>query len=128
MATHPPEVGRGPDSRLLIVLLLVGAAVAALLPVVIAHSRRAQAMRADLAEVVAECRALYADASTAADTLAVDSVRPAFHGVERPGDPACGPYRRRNMTKPLRPQTKRPARESSNRPSMSAVGAAGARS
>jgi type II secretory pathway pseudopilin PulG len=103
MGTNPPEPRRGPDSRILILLLLVGAAVAALLPVIVAHSRRAQTMRADLSEVVSECRALYAAASTAADTAAADSVRPALHGVERPADPACGPYRRRNMTKPLRP-------------------------
>jgi hypothetical protein len=88
---------RGPGSRALIVGLLVAAAIAAVLPVLVARSRRLQGMRADLAEVLGECRARYADARTAADTAAADAWQPALHGVQRPGDPACGPYRRRNM-------------------------------
>ena len=103
MASNPPPARRGPSSRALIVILLVGAAIVALLPVLIARSRQARRMRDDLAGVVAECRVLYAAASTAAVTAAVDSVRPALHGIRRPGDPACGPSRRRSMTKPLRP-------------------------
>jgi hypothetical protein len=87
----------------LIGILLAGAAVVALLPVIIARSSRVHVMRDDLAEVVGECRAMYAAARTAADTAAVDSLRPALHGVRRPGDPACGPYRRRNLTAPPRP-------------------------
>jgi hypothetical protein len=103
MTAPPPDPGRGPGSRTLIFVLLLGAAIIALLPVILARSQRAHTMRDDLAEVVGECRDLYAAASTAADTAAVDSVRPALHGVPRPGDPACGPYRRRNMTKPRQP-------------------------
>jgi len=103
MTADPPRFRRGPGSRALILILLVGAAIVALLPVIIARSRRVQTMRADLGEVVGECRALYAAASTAADTVAVDSIRPSLHGAQRPGDPACGQYRRRNMTKPPRP-------------------------
>jgi hypothetical protein len=60
-------------------------------------------MRADLAEVLAECRARYAAAATAADTAAVDAWQPSLHGERRTGDPACGPYRRRNMIDPGRP-------------------------
>lgn len=103
MTATPPDPGRGPGSRTLIFVLLLGAAIIALLPVILARSRRAQTMRDDLAEVVGECRDLYAAASTAADSAAVDSVRPTLHGVPRPGDPACGPYRRRNMTRPRQP-------------------------
>jgi hypothetical protein len=103
MTPDPPPVPSGPSSRALIVILLLGAVIVALLPVIIARTRRVHAMRDDLAEVVGECRELYASARTAADTTAVDSVRPRLHGVQRPGDPACGPYRRRNMTKPRSP-------------------------
>ena len=94
-----PRSGRaqGPGSRALIVALLVIAAILAVLPLVVARTRRLQAMRAGLAEVLAECRNRYASAGSAADTAAVDAWRPAFHGEERPGDPTCGPYRRRNM-------------------------------
>jgi hypothetical protein len=60
-------------------------------------------MRAGLAEVLAECRERYDVAATAADTAAVDDWRPAFHGADRPGDPTCGPYRRRNMLRPRHP-------------------------
>src|SRR5690349_4328593 len=87
----------GPGSRALIVVLLVVAAIVALLPLVVARTRRLQTMRAGLAEVLAECRERYASAATAADTAAVDNWRPAYHGETRPADPTCGPYRRRNM-------------------------------
>lgn len=85
---------------MLVVILVLGAVLAVALPTIFARSRQARTMREDLAEVVTECRALYAAAATAADTMAVDSIRPRLHGRERPGDPACGHYRRRNMTKP----------------------------
>ncbi|HUR95787.1 MAG TPA: hypothetical protein VMY76_14485 [Gemmatimonadales bacterium] len=79
--------------------ILVAAAVVALLPAIVARTRRVQTMRADLALVLDECRARYADAKTVADTAAADAWQPSFHGRQRPGDPACGPYRRRNMLK-----------------------------
>ena len=98
--TTPPTGARGPGSRTLIVVLLVAAAVVALLPAVLARSHRVQAMRENLTEVLQECRARYAAARTAADTAAADLWQPALHGEQRPGDPPCGPYRRRNMLEP----------------------------
>jgi type II secretory pathway pseudopilin PulG len=96
----PPAGARGPDSRTLILILLVAAAIVALLPVVLARTRRVQTMRASLTEVLQECRVRYEAARTAADTAAADVWQPALHGDQRPGDPPCGPYRRRNMLKP----------------------------
>jgi hypothetical protein len=87
----------GQGSRRLVLLLLVIAAVLAVLPVVVARSRRVQLMRADLAEVLGSCRARYDAARSAADTAAVDAWQPPLHGVRRSADPGCGPYRRRNM-------------------------------
>jgi hypothetical protein len=84
------------------VALVLAATVVALVPRFVAHTRRLETMRAGLAEVLAECRERYAVAATAADTAAVDDWRPAFHGQDRPGDPTCGPYRRRNMLGPGR--------------------------
>lgn len=100
MTDVPPDRQK-PGSRTLVLILVLGAVLAVVLPTMFARSRTAQTMRADLAEVVTECRQLYGAAPTAADTAAVDSVRPLLHGRERPGDPACGHYRRRNMTKPI---------------------------
>ena len=96
----PPAGARGPDSRTLIVVLLVAAAIVALLPAAVARTRRVQAMRADLSEVLQECRVRYDVARTAADTAAADAWQPALHGEQRSGDPPCGPYRRRNMLQP----------------------------
>ena len=96
----PASGARGPGSRTLIVLLLVAAAIAAGLPAVLARSSRVQVMRTGLNEVLQECRARYAVARTAADTAAADAWQPALHGEQRPGDPPCGPYRRRNMLAP----------------------------
>ena len=95
-----PGGARGPDSRVLIVVLLVAAAIVALLPAVLARTGRVQAMRANLTEVLQECRVRYAGARTAADTAAADAWQPALAGEQRPGDPPCGPYRRRNMLQP----------------------------
>jgi type II secretory pathway pseudopilin PulG len=95
-----PAGARGPDSRTLIVGLLVAAAIVALLPAVLARTRRVQAMRENLTEVLQECRVRYDAARTAADTAAADAWQPALHGDQRPGDPPCGPYRRRNMLTP----------------------------
>ena len=95
-----PTGARGPGSRTLILVLLVAAAVVAVLPAVLAHSRRVQTMRENLTEVIQEGRARYAAARTAADTAAADLWQPALHGAQRPGDPPCGPYRRRNMLEP----------------------------
>ena len=94
-----PARADGLSSRTLIVALLIAALVVAVLPLLVARTRRLQTMRAGLAEVLAECRDRYATATTAADTAAADAWRPAFHGEDRPGDPACGPYRKRNMLK-----------------------------
>ncbi|HET7469204.1 MAG TPA: hypothetical protein VFJ81_05985 [Gemmatimonadales bacterium] len=85
------------DARRLVIVLLVVAVVVALLPVVVARTHRLQVMRADLTEVVAECRARYADTRSAADTAAADAWQPPLHGERRAGDPTCGAYRRRNM-------------------------------
>lgn len=93
----PPTPAREPDSRILIFGLVAAAALVALLPLVFARSGRVQTMRADLAEVLQECRARYDSARSAADTAAIDEWQPALHGAQRPGDPPCGPYRRRNM-------------------------------
>jgi hypothetical protein len=84
-------------ARRLVLVLLAVAAIVALVPVIIARSHRLQAMRADLAEVMGECRARYAAAGTGADSAAADAWQPPLHGQRRPGDPACGAYRRRNM-------------------------------
>ncbi len=96
----PASGARGPGSRTLIFLLLIGAAIAAILPAVLARSSRVEVMRTGLTEVLQECRARYAAARTAADTAAADAWQPALHGEQRPGDPPCGPYRRRNMLAP----------------------------
>ena len=94
-ASRPAGLG----SRPLIVGLLMSAALVAILTAVVARSRRVQTMRADLGEVLGECRARYAAARSAADTVAVDRWQPTLHGARRAGDPACGAYRRRNMIK-----------------------------
>jgi hypothetical protein len=97
MAEEPALGPRGPGSRALILGLLIAAVILAILPVIVARSRRVQVMRADLAEVLAQCRVRYATARTAADTASADAWQPTLHGVQRAGDPTCGPYRRRNM-------------------------------
>ena len=94
---RPIVTKNGLASRTLVIILLVAAAIVAILPVAVARTRRVQTMRAGLAEVLGECRARYDAATTAADTVAVDAWQPVLHGERRPGDPACGPYRRRNM-------------------------------
>lgn len=98
-----PAAKTGPDSRALIALLLLVAVLVAVLPAVVARSRRVQTMRVELADVLRQCRARYDAARTAADTAAADAWQPALHGERRPGDPPCGPYRRRNMLKPATP-------------------------
>ena len=95
--TASPRPASGPGSRTLIGGLLVVAGIVAFLPMLVARTHRLQTMRADLAEVVSECRARYDAAATAADTAAADAWRPALHGERRRGDPLCGSYRRRNM-------------------------------
>ena len=81
----------------MVLVLVAVAVVLAALPGLVARSRRLQSMRADLAEVVDECRARYAGAGTTADTAEADAWQPPLHGEQRPGDPSCGAYRRRNM-------------------------------
>jgi hypothetical protein len=100
---RPRQATNGPGSRTLILTLLVGAVILALLPVILARTQRVQSMRADLTEVLDQCRARYASASTAADTAAADAWQPTLHDARRPGDPTCGSYRRRNMLTPERP-------------------------
>lgn len=85
------------EARRLVLVLVVVAAIVAVVPVIIARSHRLQLMRADLTEVVNECRARYAGARTGDDTAAADTWLPPLHGERRRGDPACGAYRRRNM-------------------------------
>jgi hypothetical protein len=85
------------ESRRVVLVLVAVAAVLAVFPVLVARSRRLQSMRAGLAEVVGECRARYLGARTMADTAEADAWQPPLHGEQRPGDPACGAYRRRNM-------------------------------
>lgn len=101
MSAPPPP--SGPGSRTLVVLLMLAAAIVTLLPWVVARTRRVQAMRSDLTEVLAECRARYAAAVSPGDTAAADAWQPPLHGNRRPGDPPCGPYRYRNMIPPGRP-------------------------
>jgi len=103
MSPPPSPRPAGPGSGTLIVSLLVAAAILAILPVLVARTRRLQTMRADLAEVLGECRSRYAAASSAADTVAVDAWQPTLHGVRRSGDPTCAPYRRRTMLSPAQP-------------------------
>ena len=95
--TPRPVGAAGPDSRTVIIVLLVVAALLAVLPVILARSRRVETMRIGLTAVLQECRARYAHTRTAADTAAADEWLPALRGERRPGDPACGSYRRRNM-------------------------------
>lgn len=99
----PVSPSKGPGSRTLIVALIVLAVILALLPVIIARTQRVQTMRADLTEVLDQCRARYAASPTAVDTVAADAWHPALHGERRAGDPACGSYRRRNMLGAPRP-------------------------
>jgi hypothetical protein len=99
--TAPSSPASGPGSRGLVAGLLLVAVAVAVVPVFIARTRRVQEMRADLTEVLGECRTRYEAARTAADTAAADAWQPSLHGERRPGDPACGPYRRRNMLKPV---------------------------
>jgi hypothetical protein len=93
----PGAAGGPAGSRRLVLLILVAAAVLALLPIMVARSRRLQSMRVDLAEVLTACRTRYDASRSAADTAAADAWQPPLHGVTRPHDPTCGPYRRRNM-------------------------------
>jgi hypothetical protein len=92
----PPQV-KGTQARSLVLAILLFTALFAVLPVIVARTRRLQGMRSALAEVLSECRARYAGTLTAADTVSADAWRPPLHGAERPGDPSCGAYRRRNM-------------------------------
>ncbi|MGN6390857.1 MAG: hypothetical protein ACTHM9_01230 [Gemmatimonadales bacterium] len=98
-ASTPP----GPSSRLLVAIVVVAAVLAVLLTREVARTSRLQRMRADLAEVLGECRARYDAASTARDSAAVDRWQPPLHGAQRPGDPPCESYRRRNMLSGARP-------------------------
>ena len=100
---RPRQATNRPGSRTLIFTLLLGAVIVALLPVILARSQRVQSMRADLTEVLDQCRGRYAAAVTAADTAAADAWKPTLHGARRTGDPACGSYRRRNMLALERP-------------------------
>ncbi|MGH7497631.1 MAG: hypothetical protein ACREL3_02135 [Gemmatimonadales bacterium] len=84
-------------SRLLILVLVIGAAIIALAPVVLGHGRDVKLMREGLQSVLAECRAKYAIARNARDSAQADEWVPQQAAGVHPGDPACGRYRRRNM-------------------------------
>jgi hypothetical protein len=84
-------------------IVLVLALAIVLLTRAVARSSQLQRMRADLAEVLGECRARYAAAVSAADSAAADAWQPPLHGERRPGDPTCESYRRRNMLSGARP-------------------------
>ncbi len=101
--SRAPTRAAGPDSRILILLLLLAAALVAIVPARYARSRRVQEMRTGLLEVLQECRSRYQAATSAAVSAAADAWQPALHGERRPGDPVCGPYRRRNMLAPQAP-------------------------
>ena len=98
-ADHPPgaPAATGPSSRLLVAIILIATVLAVLLTREVARTSRLQRMSADLAEVLGECRARYAAASSARDSAAVDAWPPPLHGEQRPGDPPCESYRRRSM-------------------------------
>jgi hypothetical protein len=85
------------ESRRVVLVLIAVAVVLAVLPVLVARSHRVQSMRADLSQVMGECRDRYAGARSTADSAAADAWQPPLHGAQRPGDPSCGAYRRRNM-------------------------------
>lgn len=101
--SDPPPPARGPAAHILVMALVAVAVLIAVVPAIIGRTRRVEVMRHDLKEVVAECRARYDTSRTAQDTAVVDAWRPPFHGVQRPGDPVCGAYRRRNMLRTVAP-------------------------
>jgi Flp pilus assembly protein TadB len=90
-------VKRPVGSRLLVAIVLLVGLGLVLLTRTVARSSRVQRMRADLVEVLGECRARYAAARSAPDSAAADAWRPPLGGAARPDDPPCGSYRRRNM-------------------------------
>jgi type II secretory pathway pseudopilin PulG len=93
----PPEPGRPLNSRLFVVLLLLGLLAVALLPLWYGSGGRAERMRNALAEARTECRARYAEALTAADSARVDSLIPTTRGERRPEDGTCGQYREKRL-------------------------------
>jgi hypothetical protein len=66
-------------------------------PAVISRTQRVQTMRAELHNVLAQCRERYASAHSAADTARADSSYPATQRERRPADPACVAYRKHDM-------------------------------
>ncbi|MBA3522462.1 MAG: hypothetical protein H0T90_08180 [Gemmatimonadales bacterium] len=84
-------------SRALLVILLLAGALIALLPRWLGRTEQAETMRTEIQQVIAECRAQYRPATTAADTARADAWLPSTLGSQRVGDPTCGAYRKRRM-------------------------------
>lgn len=84
-------------SRMLILLLVAAAAAAAVVPALLSRGHKVEIMRHEMVAVLEQCRAKYGEARTAVDTASADQWVPQTSGGARPGDPACGRYRRRNM-------------------------------
>ena len=95
--TDPTPPPRSLNSRLFVILLLVGALAVALVPLWYGRGGRAERMRNALAEARTECRARYAEALTAADSARVDSLIPTTRGQHRPEDGTCGQYREKRL-------------------------------
>lgn len=91
------QAGTAGRSRLVVLGLVGLAALIALAPWWWGSGGRGETMREALGEVMAECRAAYDSAATAADSARVDSLVPPLDGVTRPGDPPCGAYREKRM-------------------------------
>jgi len=93
----PPTPPRRLDSRLFVLLMLLGALLVTLVPLWYGSGGRADRMRRALAEARAECRAAYAAAATAADSARVDSLVPTTRGEHRAEDATCGQYREKRL-------------------------------
>ena len=93
----PQDSARPLNSRLFVILLLVGLLAVTLLPLWYGAGGRAERMRNALAEARTECRARYAEALTAADSARVDSLIPTTRGEHRAEDGTCGQYREKRL-------------------------------
>jgi type II secretory pathway pseudopilin PulG len=85
------------NSRLFVILMLIGLVAITLLPLWYGSGGRAERMRSALAEARTECRARYAEALTAADSARVDSLIPTTRGEHRAEDATCGQYREKRL-------------------------------
>jgi hypothetical protein len=80
-----------------IAAVLLGSAVMAFAPLVVGRTQRVQTMRTALQSVLAQCRARYGGARSAADTARADRSYPDLRRERRPADPACAAYRKHDM-------------------------------